>query len=85
MLALSSCATPSRPPADPRPLHLDPALCTKPAAAPTIPDSAGLVQAVTTAEKAAQSAFLNWVAEQGDWGAALAAQQAKTAASPACN
>lgn len=46
---------------------------------PKLPDDAGLVQAVTDAEKAAQSAFLTWAAEYTDWGRALKvrAQRAK--------
>jgi hypothetical protein len=75
----------SSPPAEVHALRLPPAACAAPVAAPPIPDGAGLVQAVTDAEKAAQEAFLDWVGQLEDWGRALHDQQAKTAASSNCN
>jgi len=82
-LALASCAT--RPAPDSvAPLRLDPAACVTPAAAPKLPDGAGVPVAVTPEERVALSLFLNWTAQVVDWGKALADRQAKTAASTAC-
>ena len=83
-MALSSCATRSSPLPDVHPLRLAPDLCAAPAAEPPIPDAAGLPQPVTDTEKAAVTAFLNWVADLGDWGRQLQARAAKTTASAGC-
>ena len=61
---LAACATPSAPPAsEPAPPAPDPRICAAVEQPPALPPAASLVAPVTDAERAAESAFLNWVSD----------------------
>lgn len=75
---LASCATRSSLGPDVAPPKPPAEVCAPVAAEPLLPDTAGLPQPVTQAEKDAMTAFLGWGAQWGDWGRALAARAQKT-------
>lgn len=79
-MALASCGTRSgsQPGPDVHATRPPPEVCAPVAKEPTLPDSAGLPQAVTPEQKAALGSFLNAIGVHVDWSHALATRAAKT-------